>query len=95
MCYPSFFLLGARRHQARRRFRPAPEPFPPPLPAVDQNQVCSQSCLLKSFDLKTMKKEDAAFTVSTHYIKQLESTSVQDSSSLLSSQDHEEGALVA
>lgn len=36
----------------------------PLVDCVDQNQVCSQSCLLKSFDLKTMKKDDAAFTAS-------------------------------
>jgi len=30
---------------------------------VDPSQVCTQSCLLKSFDIKTMKKEDATFDV--------------------------------
>jgi len=29
---------------------------------VAPDQVCTQSCLLKTFDLKTMKKEDAAFS---------------------------------
>ena len=30
--------------------------------AVDQNQVCTQQCLLRTFDIKSMRKEDAAFT---------------------------------
>lgn len=31
--------------------------------AVDANQVCTQQCLLQTFDIKTMQKEDAAFKV--------------------------------
>jgi type I protein arginine methyltransferase len=29
---------------------------------VDQNQICTSTCLLKSFNIKTMTKEDATFT---------------------------------
>jgi protein arginine N-methyltransferase 1 len=29
---------------------------------VDPAQVCTQPCLLQTFDIKTMKKEDACFT---------------------------------
>lgn len=42
--------------------RPAPPRPCPPAVAVDPAQVCTQPCLLKSFDIKTMTKEDAAFT---------------------------------
>lgn len=30
--------------------------------AVDPGQVCTQPCLLKTFDIKTMRKEDAMFS---------------------------------
>lgn len=43
----------------------SPQRQPPlrPLLAVDQNQVCTQQCLMRTFDIKTMRKEDAAFKV--------------------------------
>lgn len=33
----------------------------PLVDCVDANQVCTQQCLLQTFDIKTMQKEDAAF----------------------------------
>ncbi|KFM25389.1 putative protein arginine N-methyltransferase 1, partial [Auxenochlorella protothecoides] len=34
----------------------------PLVDCVDANQICTHACLLKTFDIKTMTKEDASFT---------------------------------
>ncbi|GAB4813615.1 hypothetical protein N2152v2_000661 [Parachlorella kessleri] len=36
----------------------------PLVDCVDPNQVCTQQCLLQTFDIKTMRKEDATFAAS-------------------------------